>query len=566
MSTVIAHLRIIHRFLLARLHFDSLTTKTTIKSMRLLLSNLRKGTDALSKAYEQALERIDGQVEDHRLLANRVLSWLTFAKEPLEVECMQQALAAVLDMTSVDDEEDLVDLELMLSVCAGLVIVDEQTQAVRLIHYTTQEFLEQNASTWLVFGDRIIGMVCLDYMRLAGEAWPFADYAVKSWGRHLRKYQDDQDTAEFVLKCLDTRSKWDYFPTEDETYITERAEGYTLHLLASFDLHEIGETFLQGLNDSVVPATINQTDEGYGRTPLLIAAIHNCANFARMLLTYDSLDVNCADEWGYTPLHIAASSGNTEVLQALLHSGRKLDFDKRAKFGRTALHQAVIYAKPDIVELLLPHCDTALKDDLGDTLLHKAMVNKIYRTKEIDHVRIIELLLQKPETDVNAKHDYGGTALHIAAEEGDMHVLDLLLSHKDVEVDVINEKGESPLHWAAYAGHLDVVKLLLPRSDVERPDSQGRTPLHIAARRNHAAVVEHLLSCQAGLVNVPDRWGETPLQNAAERGRLDVVKLLIPLSNLEHENQLRENALDLAIGWEHEEVAEVLRRAMHITQ
>lgn len=562
---MVAHLHVVHRFLLARLHFDSLTTKTTIKSMRLLLSNVRKGANALSKAYEQALERIDGQVEDHRLLANQVLSWLTFGKEPFDVKFLQQALAAVPDMTSVDDEEDLVDLELMLSVCAGLVIVDKQTQAVRLIHYTTQEFLQQNGSTWLDFGERIIGMVCLDYMRLGGKATPFADYAVRYWGHHLRTYQDDKSIVDFVLKCLYTRSTWDYFPFPSYSS-TKRGEYPTLHLLARFNLHEIGETFLQGLDDSVVPATINQEDREDGYTPLMVATRDNCADFARMLLSYDSLDVNCAFSRDGTALHIAVRFGNIEILQALLHSRRKLDFDKEAAFGGSAVHEALTYTTYDIVELLLPHCDTALKDDLGDTALHLAIRRKAYATNEGDYLRIIRLLLQRPETDVNAKNYDGLTALHRAAYRGDLDLVDLLLSHKDVEVDVIDEYGESPLHRAAYYGHLDVVKLLLARSDVKRANISGATALHIAAYYGRAAFVEYLLSYDEGLVNVPDNRGDTPLQIAARYDRLDVVKLLIPLSNLDYKNKDGKNALDVAISRGHSEVAELLRQAMHISR
>ena len=36
----------------------------------------------------------------------------------------------------------------MVSVCAGLVTVDEESDIIRLVHYTTQEFFERTQNIW----------------------------------------------------------------------------------------------------------------------------------------------------------------------------------------------------------------------------------------------------------------------------------------------------------------------------------------------------------------------------------------------------------------------------------
>jgi hypothetical protein len=41
------------------------------------------------------------------------------------------------------DEENLPEIEDMVSVCAGLVTVYEESNIVRLIYYTTQEYFER---------------------------------------------------------------------------------------------------------------------------------------------------------------------------------------------------------------------------------------------------------------------------------------------------------------------------------------------------------------------------------------------------------------------------------------
>jgi hypothetical protein len=86
------------RFLLAQLHFESLSKKQTRKAVRQALTSLPKGLD---DTYEEALERIRSQDGDDVLLAERVLSWISFAEHPLTAKEVQQAIAA---MDSEDDE------------------------------------------------------------------------------------------------------------------------------------------------------------------------------------------------------------------------------------------------------------------------------------------------------------------------------------------------------------------------------------------------------------------------------------------------------------------------------
>ncbi|OCK74174.1 hypothetical protein K432DRAFT_438081, partial [Lepidopterella palustris CBS 459.81] len=70
-------------FLLARLHIDSLSDKTTAKKVKTTLANLTKGTAALDNAYKDALQRIKSQLDGHYELAKKVLSWITYARRPL---------------------------------------------------------------------------------------------------------------------------------------------------------------------------------------------------------------------------------------------------------------------------------------------------------------------------------------------------------------------------------------------------------------------------------------------------------------------------------------------------
>ncbi len=87
------------------------------------------------------MERIDAQNEDDRNIAHAALTWVANAMRLLKVSEIQVALA-IEPGTRRFDNDNLLDIEMILSVCAGLIIVDEQLSVVRLVHYTAQEYVD----------------------------------------------------------------------------------------------------------------------------------------------------------------------------------------------------------------------------------------------------------------------------------------------------------------------------------------------------------------------------------------------------------------------------------------
>jgi hypothetical protein len=83
----------IARFLLARLHVDSLLDKRTKQEALSTLDKLSKGSTALGDAYGEATKRIDGQLPGDRSLARRALSWITYAERLLTTKELCHALA-----------------------------------------------------------------------------------------------------------------------------------------------------------------------------------------------------------------------------------------------------------------------------------------------------------------------------------------------------------------------------------------------------------------------------------------------------------------------------------------
>ena len=112
---------------------DSLVTKTKRKDVRKALETLPPELDG---SYEQTMERIKGQDKDYCELAMRVLLWVSNTVRPLSPVELQHAIAVQPGMTELDDE-DLDEEDLMVSVCAGLVVLDAETNTLRFVRKLT---------------------------------------------------------------------------------------------------------------------------------------------------------------------------------------------------------------------------------------------------------------------------------------------------------------------------------------------------------------------------------------------------------------------------------------------
>ncbi|KAJ6008350.1 NACHT nucleoside triphosphatase [Penicillium herquei] len=104
-------------------------------------------------------------------------------------------------------------------------------------------------------------------------------------------------------------------------------------------------------------ATLIDSKDNNGRTPLHIAALRGWSREVGILLTY-AADPTCQDNDGYTPLHYAAAENNIAVARSLFHWNKQLDFIKDHS-GRSPLDIARLNDSRDFIgfmegRLLLP--------------------------------------------------------------------------------------------------------------------------------------------------------------------------------------------------------------------
>ena len=137
------------------------------KAVRADLAKLPTSSKAHDDAYDRAngdaMTRIEGQVKNQKELAKEVLSWVTYTKRPLSTLELQHTLAIEANALELD-EDNLSRIEDLVLVCAGLVTVDEESNIIRLVHHTTQEYFDRIGERWFPKADLSIAKTRITYL------------------------------------------------------------------------------------------------------------------------------------------------------------------------------------------------------------------------------------------------------------------------------------------------------------------------------------------------------------------------------------------------------------------
>jgi ankyrin repeat protein len=535
------------RFLLAALHLDSLMGKTTESEVRTALKNLPTGSSAYDQAYEDVMKRITAQDVDGKRLAKHALSWITCARRPLTTAELQHAIAIKpgefhFDIGNQADVEDIV------SVCAGLVTVDEKSNIIRLVHYTTQEYFERNRSHWFPNAENNITTICITYLSFdvfqSGfchtndefearvRSNRFFDYAAKQWGYHARRLSNlNVELGQAAMAFLKSEAKVDAAiqgcmankeHSFKETYSQQVPRQMTgLHLLAWFGV----DLILKMMLDEGELRTFVNSKDSISRTPLWLAASKGYASVVMCLLAIDNIDIDSQDAFSRTPLFEAVKNGDATVVKLLLETG-KTDYNWKDLSDKTPLYVAAQKGYETVVRLLLhiDKVDVDSKGGYGQTPLYVACAE--------GHETIVKLLLETGMVDINAKDGSGRSSLSVASENGNKIVVQMLLDSSKVDIDSKDESDQTPLWLAVKYGNEAVVKLLLDtgKVNVDSKDIYGQTPLSLAAATGNKTIVRLLLDTSKTDIDSKNSQGQTPLSLAAANGNVVVVKMLLATS------------------------------------
>ncbi|KAF9691710.1 hypothetical protein EKO04_010492 [Ascochyta lentis] len=525
-------------FLLAQLHVDSLAFKKSKKAFRDALTELASGSAAYDDAYEAAMTRTNGQTKEQAQFARDVLTWVVCARSPLTSLELCEALAVedgVFDL----DPENRPCLEDILSVCAGLIVTDEGSNKIRLVHYTTRKYFDRTKERWFPNAELAIAKTCITYLSLpdpeqyhrshwvvsmnqgmnrrddGGYDRLLQNYAARHWAVHA-SCTDISQVQGAILNFLSQPALVRFALEELHGRVVSEATG--LHLAVRFGLENIVVKLLELGFDANAVAKYGTYSHHMDlpscpeHSALTIAAEYGYGSIVKLLLSVDArVDTQFTSPHSWSPIQTATINGHGDIVKLLLAGSTMRDL-------KLSLSWAIRVNSVSLCEILLERAPVEPDDHF--TPLHDTASKGLTD---------IVVLLLKNRFPKDAKDTDGQTPLFHAALQGHAHVVRQLLI-ADVTVDVADRRNQTPLDAAIESGHAEVVKLLLDAgANVGHQHVQGRTMLHTALSRCQANMVELLLNAGAR-VDIQDAAGRFPLHIAAIEGLVSSFECILSMS------------------------------------
>ncbi|KAL7920744.1 ankyrin repeat-containing domain protein [Trichoderma austrokoningii] len=315
------------------------------------------------------------------------------------------------------------------------------------------------------------------------------------------------------------------------------------------------QAFLSPLDAAWDPSLPTEDVDEYCWTPLQLAARSGDIQAVRDILASQGRSaVNDAPRgyYGQTALQAACMQGHEDVVKYLLDAGADVHFCGGNNFQRTGLQIACGQGNENVVRLLL---EAGSEVNMSPAMNHGIRIltrsqqeahsppktfavaryngrTALQAASERGHLNIVKLLLERG-AEVNAPPSpvAGCTALQAAAKGGYGAIVHLLLSHgAQANAPSARYKGVTALQGACLQGNLETVELLL-RSGADVQASGGGydgdgTALHAAAEKGHLDIVKKLIGVGADINARSNRRGQTPMQGAMAGGHETVVKCL----------------------------------------
>lgn len=246
---------------MAELHVNALSQNFSVADIRAALKHLPEGLDG---TYEHVMGRIFSQHKGAVNIAKKVLGWLTFAKEPLTTTTLQHALAVAADSAKFNHEA-VIEAEDLISVCAGIVIIDQQSGIIRMVHYTAQDYIERIrdsqlppqidvARTCLTYlGFDIFDNPCLNRksVEVRLKQYRLSRYAALYWADHTRG-NAERETEPAIFRTFTSLGKREsmgqiqMYANSDWGKFRQSIGNSHLHIIASNGLETICESLLGG--------------------------------------------------------------------------------------------------------------------------------------------------------------------------------------------------------------------------------------------------------------------------------------------------------------------------------
>lgn len=560
-----------YRFLLARLHVESLASAAglSVKHVRIKLRTL---PTTLKGTYDDAMERIENQEPDHRRIALKAMAWVCYAFRALSLKELQHALA-VEPGDTVLDEDLVMDGQSITSLCAGLVVVDQRTNVVNLVHYSTKSYFDNTRHIQFPEFHAKITLVCATYLTLdslkGAKIWemvqdyPLACYAAQFMGDHARNSPEESlepsildmicnllshpDKRKPLLSLLDGLdliqagfySKGKPMTRQNtEALIDAYAEiempilfDSVLEIEPSDTSSTISSRTITGsdtdtlISDRAKDEEVWETKIKTSRIPevtaLHLAASMGLAKIASLLLK-ETTNIDAVDETGKTALALALERGFEKAVEFLLNSGACVDL--RHEHGRGVLLLITERGWYNAGNTIIENARlTAEEEAPGRSQSRIYFLLAAYEANIDESTRLgtgDELQLKSMDRDISA------AALFLAVEKELVQTVETLLA-LGIDVNSKDDLGQTALHRATRRKDEKMVRLLLKNGvDLECKDDDNRTPWSANLRCNNPGILQILLDAGAN-PSTCGQQGVSELYTAAKDGDTEIVKYML---------------------------------------
>ncbi|XP_032148032.1 ankyrin repeat and SOCS box protein 3 isoform X1 [Sapajus apella] len=242
-----------------------------------------------------------------------------------------------------------------------------------------------------------------------------------------------------------------------ENYIKMKTfEGFcALHLAASQGHWKIVQILLEAGADPNA-TTLEET------TPLFLAVENGQIDVLRLLLRHGANVNGSHSMCGWNSLHQASFQENTEIIKLLLKKGANKECQD--DFGITPLFVAAQYGKIESLSILI-----SSGANVNCQALDKA--TPLFIAAQEGHTKCVELLLSSgADPDLYCNEDNWQLPVHAASQMGHSKILDLLVPLTSRVCDTGLNKV-SPVYSAVFGGHEECLEILLRNG--YSPDAQA---------------------------------------------------------------------------------------------